>query len=29
MLVAQAREEHLAVVSDETLFDDYGVKRIW
>jgi PIN domain nuclease of toxin-antitoxin system len=29
MLVAQAREEHLAVVSNETLFDDYGVKRIW
>jgi PIN domain nuclease of toxin-antitoxin system len=29
MLVAQAREEHLAIVSNETVFDDYGVRRIW
>lgn len=29
MLIAQAREEHLAIVSNESLFDDYGVTRIW
>lgn len=29
MLIAQAREEHLALVSNESLFDRYGIKRIW
>jgi PIN domain nuclease of toxin-antitoxin system len=29
MLIAQAREEHLALVSNESLFDSYGIKRIW
>lgn len=29
MLIAQAREERLALVSSETLFDDYGITRIW
>ena len=29
MLVAQAREEKLALVSNEKLFDEYGVTRIW
>ncbi|MBA3852900.1 MAG: PIN domain nuclease [Gemmatimonas sp.] len=29
MLIAQAREERLALVSAESLFDDYGVTRIW
>lgn len=29
MLIAQARAEHLAIVSNESLFDDYGVTRIW
>ena len=29
MLVAQALEEKLALVSNETLFDDYGVTRVW
>ncbi len=29
MLVAQAQEEGLAIVSRDTVFDKYGVKRIW
>jgi PIN domain nuclease of toxin-antitoxin system len=29
MLVAQAREEKLALVSIETVFDAYGITRIW
>lgn len=29
MLVAQAREEHLAIVSNESVFDEYGIRRIW
>lgn len=29
MLVAQAREDKLALVSIETLFDDFGITRIW
>ena len=29
MLVAQAREEKLALVSNEQLFDEFGVMRIW
>jgi PIN domain nuclease of toxin-antitoxin system len=29
MLVAQAREQRLAIVSNETEFDEYGVKRVW
>jgi PIN domain nuclease of toxin-antitoxin system len=29
LLVAQAQEESLAIVSRDTAFDRYGVKRIW
>jgi prevent-host-death family protein len=29
VLVAQAREERLALVSNETVFDDYGISRYW
>ena len=29
MLIAQAQAENLALVSNETLFDAYGVRRIW
>jgi PIN domain nuclease of toxin-antitoxin system len=29
MLVAQAREEKLALVSNETVFDGFGVTRVW
>jgi PIN domain nuclease of toxin-antitoxin system len=29
MLVAQAQEEGLAIVSRDAAFDKYGVKRIW
>jgi PIN domain nuclease of toxin-antitoxin system len=29
MLVAQARREHMALVSNETAFDGYGVARLW
>ncbi|MBM3885940.1 MAG: type II toxin-antitoxin system VapC family toxin [Gemmatimonadetes bacterium] len=29
VLVAQAREERLALVSNEALFDDYEVPRVW
>lgn len=29
MLIAQAQCEGLTLISNETLFDDYGVKRLW
>lgn len=29
MLVAQAQAENLALVSNEKVFDSYGVRRIW
>lgn len=29
MLIAQAREEKMALVSIERLFDAYGVRRVW
>jgi len=29
MLVAQARHERMALVSNETVFDGYGVARLW
>jgi PIN domain nuclease of toxin-antitoxin system len=29
MLIAQAQAENLAIVSNDTVFDDYGVRRIW
>ena len=29
MLIAQAQAEGLAVVSNEALFDDYGISRVW
>lgn len=29
MLIAQAQAERLTVVSNETIFDGYGVRRIW
>jgi PIN domain nuclease of toxin-antitoxin system len=29
MLVAQAREEKMALVSNETVFDAFGVTRVW
>ena len=29
MLIAQARVEKLQIVSNETLFDAYGVSRLW
>jgi PIN domain nuclease of toxin-antitoxin system len=29
MLIAQAQAENLALVSDEAVFDAYGVRRIW
>jgi PIN domain nuclease of toxin-antitoxin system len=29
MLIAQAQAENLALVSDESIFDTYGVRRIW
>jgi PIN domain nuclease of toxin-antitoxin system len=29
MLVAQARTEHMALVSNETLFDQFDIVRIW
>lgn len=29
MLIAQAQAEGLAVVSNEALFDEYGVSRVW
>ena len=29
MLIAQAQSEKVAIISNETLFDQYGVRRIW
>ena len=29
MLIAQAQAHHLALVSNESVFDSYGVTRIW
>jgi PIN domain nuclease of toxin-antitoxin system len=29
MLVAQAQADHLALVSNEAVFDGYGVRRLW
>lgn len=29
LLVAQARSEQAAIVSADTVFDDYGLERIW
>lgn len=29
MLIAQAQAEHLMLVSNETVFDGYGVRRVW
>ena len=29
LLVAQARAENMAIVSSDSLLDDYGVRRIW
>lgn len=29
MLVAQAREEKMALVSKDLVFDEFGVRRIW
>jgi len=29
MLIAQAQAEKLAIVSNEVIFDNYGVRRLW
>jgi PIN domain nuclease of toxin-antitoxin system len=29
MLIAQAMVEHMSIVSAESLFDSYGVQRVW
>jgi len=29
MLIAQAQAENVPIVSNETLFDSYGVRRLW
>lgn len=29
MLIAQAHAENLALVSNETIFDEYGIVRVW
>jgi PIN domain nuclease of toxin-antitoxin system len=29
MLIAKAQAEHLPIVSNDTVFDSYGIKRIW
>ena len=29
MLIAQAQAEHLAIVSADLIFDEYGVRRLW
>jgi len=29
MLIAQAQAENIPLISNETLFDNYGVRRIW
>jgi PIN domain nuclease of toxin-antitoxin system len=29
MLIAQAQAENLALISNERVFDGYGIRRIW
>ena len=29
MLIAQAQAENLVLISNETLFDSYGIRRLW
>jgi PIN domain nuclease of toxin-antitoxin system len=29
MLIAQAQAENMPIVSNETTFDTYGVRRVW
>jgi len=29
MLIAQAQAENIALISNEALFDNYGIRRIW
>jgi PIN domain nuclease of toxin-antitoxin system len=29
MLIAQAQLEDVAIISDDRVFDDYDVRRIW
>lgn len=29
MLIAQAQAENMAIVSNEAVFDNYGVRRVW
>ena len=29
MLIAQARHEHMALISNEAVFDGYAITRIW
>jgi PIN domain nuclease of toxin-antitoxin system len=29
MLIAQAQAENIPIISNETLFENYGVRRIW
>ena len=29
MLIAQAHAEHLTLISNETVFDAYGIQRLW
>jgi PIN domain nuclease of toxin-antitoxin system len=29
MLIAQVQDEDLALVSNERIFDAYGVRRVW
>jgi PIN domain nuclease of toxin-antitoxin system len=29
MLIAQAQAEGLALVTNESLFDEYGISRVW
>ena len=29
MLIAQSQAEHLAIVSADLIFDEYGVRRLW
>jgi PIN domain nuclease of toxin-antitoxin system len=29
MLIAQAQSENMPIISNEALFDAYGVRRIW
>jgi PIN domain nuclease of toxin-antitoxin system len=29
LLIAQAQAENLVLISNERLFDDYGIRRLW